>query len=137
MPKLNGVIESSLYVEDLERAVEFYQRLFAFAIIGRDARFCAFNVSNHHVLLLFKRGASDQSIPLPGGSIPPHDGAGSLHVGFAVPADSLPEWEQALAANHVTIESRVKWPRGGASVYFRDPDRHLLELLTPGVWTIY
>ncbi len=27
--------------------------------------------------------------------------------------------------------------RRGASAYFRDPDRHLIELATPGVWSIY
>ena len=25
----------------------------------------------------------------------------------------------------------------GRSVYFRDPDEHLLELATPGLWTVY
>ncbi|MEP7038442.1 MAG: glyoxalase, partial [Acidobacteriota bacterium] len=35
------------------------------------------------------------------------------------------------------IESKVKWERGGTSIYFRDPDKHLLELATPGLWTIY
>jgi catechol 2,3-dioxygenase-like lactoylglutathione lyase family enzyme len=37
----------------------------------------------------------------------------------------------------VNIESRVKWPRGGESIYFRDPDDHLVELVTPGTWAIY
>jgi len=27
--------------------------------------------------------------------------------------------------------------RGGHSIYFRDPDGHLLELATPGLWAIY
>jgi hypothetical protein len=26
---------------------------------------------------------------------------------------------------------------GGASLYSRDPDGHLLELITPGCWAIY
>ena len=37
----------------------------------------------------------------------------------------------------IEIESRVTWPGGGTSLYFRDPEGHLLELLTPGVWQIY
>jgi hypothetical protein len=26
---------------------------------------------------------------------------------------------------------------GGEALYFRDPDRHLLEVVMPGVWSIY
>ena len=44
------------------------------------------------------------------------------------------EW---LAANGLAIEEEREWPRGGTSLYFRDPDGHLLEVATPGVWSIY
>ena len=37
----------------------------------------------------------------------------------------------------IAIEGRTDWSRGGHSIYFRDPDGHLLELATPGLWTIY
>ena len=37
----------------------------------------------------------------------------------------------------VAIEGRNDWSRGGRSIYFRDPDRHLLELATPGLWSVY
>ena len=74
---------------------------------------------------------------LPGGTIPPHDGHGPLHVAFAVAAADLPAWEQRLAAHKVAIEGRTDWPRGGQSIYFRDPDGHLLELATPGLWATY
>jgi catechol 2,3-dioxygenase-like lactoylglutathione lyase family enzyme len=42
-----------------------------------------------------------------------------------------------LQERGIAIESAVDWPRGGRSLYFRDPDRHLLELITPGCWSIY
>ncbi len=74
---------------------------------------------------------------MPGGTIPPHDGAGPLLVAFAIARCDLVAWEAQLAANGVPIEGRTAWPRGGASVYFRDPDGHLLELATPGLWPGY
>jgi len=60
-----------------------------------------------------------------------------LHVAFSVPADALAGWESRLAGMDVAIESRVFWERGGQSIYFRDPDRNLVELVTPGCWQIY
>jgi len=102
-----------------------------------DARFCAFDVAAKHVLLLFVRGASLTDTHLPGGMIPPHDGAGPMHAAFSVDSQELPGWETHLRAHEIEILSRVSWPRGGQSIYFRDPDGHLLELLTPGVWATY
>jgi len=69
--------------------------------------------------------------------IPGHDSSGEIHMGFSVDREELPLWEAKFEAAGVTVVSRVHWPRGGESVYFRDPDNHLLALLTPGVWTTY
>ena len=137
MPKLSGVIETALYVDDLDRARAFYQDVLGLAAMTADARFVAFDVGGHNVLLLFRRGSTLEPVHLPGGTIPPHDGSGPLHVAFAVAADELPAWEKRLGEHDVAIEGRTDWPRGGKSIYFRDPDQHLLELVTPGVWTIY
>lgn len=136
-PAVTGVIETALYVEDLPRAIAFYQRLFGFRILQQDRRFCAFDVGGTHVLLLFLRGASHTAMELPGGRIPPHDGSGPTHFGLSIPAGSDAEWARRLNDAGVTIESVVAWPRGGRSLYFRDPDGHAVELLTPGVWEIY
>jgi len=137
LPKLSGVIETALYVDDLERARAFYQDVLGLEAMTSDARFVAFDVGGRNVLLLFRRGSTLEPVHLPGGTIPPHDGSGPLHAAFAITADELPAWERRLGEHDVAIEGRTDWPRGGKSIYFRDPDRHLLELLTPGVWTIY
>lgn len=137
MPKLEGVLETALYVDNLPRAVKFYKTVFGFETLVHDERMCAFNVSNRQVLLLFLKGASDHLMPVSGGVIPPHDGAGHLHIAFAITADELEKWEAHLGEKQIHIESRVAWPRGGVSLYFRDPDNHLIELATPGLWKIY
>jgi catechol 2,3-dioxygenase-like lactoylglutathione lyase family enzyme len=137
MPVVSGVLETSLYVADLARATHFYEELFGFERLFADDRMCAMNVAGRQVLLLFLQGASRSPIPLPGGDIPPHDGEGELHLAFSIAATELAAWEARLAAHGVAIESRVTWPAGGASIYFRDPDRHLIELATPGIWRIY
>jgi catechol 2,3-dioxygenase-like lactoylglutathione lyase family enzyme len=135
--KTGGILETCLHVGDLEAAIAFYQRLFGFEIMARDDRFCAFNVAPRDVLLLFKRGASTKPMPVPGGVIPSHDGQGQMHIAFAIAAQDLAGWESRLADQGIAVESTVHWPAGGTSLYFRDPDQHLVELATPGIWPNY
>ena len=134
MPRTAGILETSLYVADLDRARAFYQRLFAFEAFVADPRMVALGVPGGQVLLLFKQGGTDAPVPTPGGVIPPHDGAGALHLCFAIPFGELAAWETHLMAEGVAIESRVAWARGGTSLYFRDPDGHSIEIATPGLW---
>jgi len=133
MPNVNGLLESALYVADVGRSAEFYQRVFGFRRLVSEPRFCAFDVAGRQVLLLFERGGSTSPTRLSGGVIPPHDGRGTLHFAFAIAADELEAWERWLLSEQVAIESRVAWQSGGVSLYFRDPDDHLVELATPGL----
>lgn len=130
-PKLDGILESSLYVGDLPRSVRFYQKIFGFPVISDfGERGCAMHAGPRQVLLLFKKGASRAIIS-------PHDGDGELHLAFAIPTAELAAWESWLAKQGIAVEEKRSWEGGGWSVYFRDPDRHLLELATPGVWSVY
>jgi catechol 2,3-dioxygenase-like lactoylglutathione lyase family enzyme len=137
MPQLDRILETALYVHDLDRAAAFYGDVLGLNALYQDSRLHAFDVGGRSVLLLFKRGASLTTTHMPGGTIPPHDGHGPLHLAFAVSAQELSEWEQRLTSRSVLIEGRTAWPRGGKSIYFRDPDGHLVELATPGLWATY
>ena len=138
MATLNGILETAVYVDDLGRAKRFYEDVMGLKPMFSDRRLTAYEVAGQNVLLVFKRGASTQPAAMPGGgTIPGHDGAGPLHVAFAVAAEQLDVWEERLKANGVEIEGRNDWPRGGKSIYFRDPDGHLIELATPGLWPVY
>ena len=137
MPELLGVLETVLYVEDFARACPFYEQVLGLNSIYRDQRLCAYDVGGRGVLLLFLRGHSLQTVHLSGGTIPPHDGHGPVHIAFSIPANELANWQVQLKSADVEIEGRTKWPRGGESIYFRDPDGHLLELATPGLWPGY
>jgi catechol 2,3-dioxygenase-like lactoylglutathione lyase family enzyme len=136
-PKIVGVLETALYVDDLDRAAHFYEGVLGLKPINKDQRFAGYDAGPRSVLLLFKRGSTLETVHMPGGTIPPHDGQGPLHIAFAIEADALPAWEQHLADHDIAIEGRTDWPRGGTSIYFRDPDNHLLELATPGLWPNY
>ncbi|MGH7494048.1 MAG: VOC family protein [bacterium] len=137
MPSVKGVLETALYVEDLERAAKFYSLILKFEKLLSTEKYCALSVAGRQILMLFKKGASLQPAVVTGGAIPATDGQGNLHLAFAIGMSEVEEWESWLHLNGVTIESKVNWKRGGHSLYFRDPDRNCIELITPGCWSIY
>ena len=131
-PQVNGILETSLYVESAARSAEFYRRIFGFEPLepgeplSDDTRLCPMRAGDRSVLLLFKKGATDNT-----------DASGSIHIAFGIARSELAAWEKWLAEQGISIESRKTWKYGGEALYFRDPDGHLLEVVTPGVWTIY
>ena len=137
LPPVTGLLETGLYVEDVARSRAFYTRLFGFPVLVEDDRLCALDVAGRAVLLLFRRGESGEAVHIPGGIIPGHDGHGSLHYAFAIAGGHLEAWRSRVLRQGIEIEGQVVWPRGGVSLYFRDPDGHLVELATPGVWATY
>jgi catechol-2,3-dioxygenase len=114
--------------------VEFYGRVFGFELMEPDqqtgitdeTRLCAMRAGDRSVLLLFKKGGTQDT-----------DASGRIHVAFAIARSELSAWTEWLAQQGIPIESRQTWKYGGEAIYFRDPDGHLLEVVTPGVWNIY
>jgi catechol 2,3-dioxygenase-like lactoylglutathione lyase family enzyme len=132
-PAVNGVLETSLYVKSVAQSLEFYQRVFGFELIDASneeitdqTRLCALRAGDRDVLLLFKKGAT-----------PDTDATGSIHVAFGIARSDVAAWEQWLGKEGIVIEQRKTWKFGAQALYFRDPDGNLLEVVTPGVWSIY
>ena len=138
MPKLEGVLETILYTRDMTAARAFFEDVMGLEAHVADHRFTAYPVG-WNMLLIFAEGETLETVELPNdmGTIPPHDGSGRQHVALAIPADQLEAWEARLREHDVAIEGRTHWPKGAESLYFRDPDGHLLEVVTPGIWPNY
>jgi catechol 2,3-dioxygenase-like lactoylglutathione lyase family enzyme len=134
--RVRRVLETALDCDDLATSAAFYTALLDVTPMIQNERLVAIDAGQGTVLLLFQKGAAS-SIALPGGLVPGHESGGAGHFAFAIDAVDLPPWEARLAGLGIAIESRVTWERGGTSVYFRDPDRRLVELATPGLWPSY
>jgi catechol 2,3-dioxygenase-like lactoylglutathione lyase family enzyme len=137
-PRLDRVVETAMYVDDLSRARAFYVDILGCEPLLDSSRLLALSIAGVSVLLLFQRGATAEPLPTAGGVVPPHGATGIQHIAFAVrDRKALEEWVARLESHGLEIESRVRWQRGGESVYVRDPDGHSIELITPGLWAIY
>ena len=129
--KVDGVLETCIYAAELEATAAFYAQVLGLEPISRKTGRHAFFRSGDAVFLIFNaevtREASD---------VPPHGARGDGHVAFRVPESSLDGWKSHLARHGVPIEAEVEWPRGGRSLYFRDPAGNSVELAPARIWGV-
>ncbi len=131
-PRIGSVLETAFVslqtLIDLSRFTSVFSASHSHQ--SQSARMCALSITANQVLLLFRKGGSVEATVHPYGTIPPTDGDGFLHVAFFIPASHFEIWQDRLRRSGVDIESLVTWPEGGRSIYFRDPDSHVIELKT-------
>ena len=127
--QIGRILETSLYAEDLDRAELFYSTALGLELFAKEPGRHVFFKCNDQMLLIFNPG-----VRLKETEAAPHGARGPGHVAFAVPMAELDQWADRLRANQVDIEKEVTWPRGGRSLYFRDPAGNCLELASPRVW---
>lgn len=115
-----------LYVRDLDRAVDFYTRVFQFQEIARLGNAMAFlraaGSGNHHDLGLAAVGADAPR--------PPRGSTGLYHLAWQVPRiEDLATAQQVLAAEGAIVGTS---DHGATkSVYGRDPDGNEFEIMWP------
>jgi catechol 2,3-dioxygenase-like lactoylglutathione lyase family enzyme len=129
MRPLDRVLETILYVDDLEAAERFYGGPLGLALDSRKEGLFAFFRIGDAMLLLFEPGASRRSR-----GVPAHGAEGPGHACFAVAEGELDAWKARLEAAGIAVEHEQEWPRGGRSFYFRDPAGNSLEIATPRIW---
>jgi len=130
--ELQHILETCLYVDDLERAARFYQDVLGLKVESRlDGRHVFMHCGQRMLLLfnpLVSREATEQ--------FPGHGSFGPGHLAFGVRESEIDAWIERLKSHQVAIEKILNWPQGGRSVYFRDPAGNLLEFTTPRIWGI-
>lgn len=131
-----AVLETSLYVTDLDRAIAFYRDLLGLREIP-DAYFpggrgAALQVgSGPSVLLLFNAEVTKR-----GGAFPAHGTTGAGHIAFLIEPDEIPSWRRRLQDHGVPLEKEIAFGNEPPSLYFRDPDGNSLELAVPSIWAL-
>lgn len=133
-PPLDGILETAVYVDDMEAAHAFYSGILGLKrMVGSD-RLYAYDAGPAQTLLVFHRGHTGEDVPTDGGLVPGHDTSGHSHFAFRISKEQLDAWRTYLDEAGVEIISEVTWPAGGLSLYLRDPDGNVLELATAPLW---
>ncbi len=139
-PELSGLVETALFVEDLPQASAFYEQVLGLHKVKASDTGCVLRVADQRYLILVARETARTQNKTPSGdllppcALPQHDGRGPGHIAFGIPSAALDSWRARLDHHRVEILSEVVWERGARSLYFRDPDGHMIELATPGIW---
>ncbi len=129
MSPIAGVLETVLYAADLDTAQQFYGEVLGLTLDSRQPGLFCFFRAGGAMLLIFEPEAA-----LRNRSVPPHGATGPGHACFAVPEVELDAWRTRLLVYDVAIEHEQSWPRGGRSLYVRDPAGNSIELATPRIW---
>jgi catechol 2,3-dioxygenase-like lactoylglutathione lyase family enzyme len=132
---IEGILETALYAEDLDKAEAFYDDVLCLEKIRRGGNRHIFYRCGSGVLLIFNPAETSVPIaddPFP---VPTHGAKGPGHVCFFVARDDLDAMARRLQEAGVPIESELTWPNGARSIYFRDPAGNSLECASRTLWT--
>jgi catechol 2,3-dioxygenase-like lactoylglutathione lyase family enzyme len=133
---LNQILETCLYASDLEAAEHFYTAVLGLEVYSRQSGRHVFFRCGQAMFLVFNPAQTEieQTRLVNGSRIPSHGSRGAGHAAFAIPLAEVDAWRERLQDYGVAIESEVRWPNGGYSLYFRDPAGNSVELATPSMW---
>lgn len=133
-PTIDGILETAVYVDDMDAAHAFYTEVLGLTRMVAGERLYAYDAGPAQTLLVFHRGHTGEDVETSGGLVPGHDTTGHSHFAFRISAAQLDPWRVYLKTEGVDIISEVVWPAGGTSLYFNDPDGNVLELAAAPLW---
>ncbi|HZN57241.1 MAG TPA: VOC family protein [Planctomycetota bacterium] len=130
-----GLLEAAIYAGDLDAEETFFSRALGLEVTAKERGRHVFFRCGGAMLLVFNPATTESGGTLPGSiQVPAHGARGPGHVALRIRDREIEAWRKRLQAAGVAIESEVRWPNGGYSIYFRDPAGNSVELATPRLW---
>jgi len=126
---IRQIKENCLYVKNLKRTLDFYHRKLGLILMSHVEGRHIFFRAGSSVLLCFLPEVTRAETKLP-----PHYAYGPQHLAFEVEAKEYDLWKKRLQDSSIKIVHEQYWKEERYSVYFNDPDGHLLEIVPTGVW---
>lgn len=130
-PAPTAVHETVLYAGDLAAATTFYAEAVGLRVVfGPNPVLTALRVDERGVLLLIDPAQAE----LAGRDVPSHGARGPGHVAFSVAEEDLDAILARCRDHGADVERELTWPRGGRSVYVRDPAGNSVEFVVGEIW---
>ena len=130
--RASRVLETVLYARDLDAARRFYGEVLGLEVHSELPGKYVFFQMTEQMLLVFNPDLS--AIQKVEDGPPPHGATGAGHVCFRCGADDLEAWQAHLEKNGIAVERLLDWPRGGRSLYVRDPAGNSVEFSDGTLW---
>lgn len=129
------ILEAALYVDDLDEAEVFYGGVLGLERIAKvEGRHVFFRCGDMVLLIFDPKSTEAPPDPTSRLPVPPHGARGPGHLCFSASAEELDRWKARLTDMGVEIEADFEWPKGGRSIYFRDPAGNSLEFAEQRIW---
>lgn len=121
VPRMIGLRHAALFVKDVDRSLKFYRDVFGMELEWRPDADNVYLTSGTDNLALHRLPVDQEP-----GEIQTLD-----HIGFVVRnADDIDEWADHVRSLGVELAKQPKTHRDGArSLYFRDPDGILIQVI--------
>lgn len=133
----------------MPRSVSFYRDTLKLSQHLDTPRMAGFSLGDTN-LLIFARGQTGNDIDMGSRGIIPKHGLDEspadlksdkeslkLRTHFCLAVDTPSDtdrWARELKDRGVDILGEAEWPAGSRSVYFSDPDGHVAEIASRGIW---
>jgi len=127
--RIRQIKETSLYIQDLEKAFQFYHYKLGLPLISRAENQHIFFRAGSSVLLCFIPESTRKKIELPA-----HFGDGNQHLAFEVDPGDYEQWKGKLKMAGIAIIHEEVWKDDLESFYFLDPENNVLEIVQTGMW---
>ena len=135
MMKFTKIVETCIYSSKLKEMKDFYMNKLGLDFVSEENGRHVFLKAGKSMLLIFNPKStlsdSDSIFPIHGAITPPS----IVHFALEINTADYEKWKDLLSKKQINIEKELKIGNS-KSIYFRDPSRNVVELITENAWPI-